>query len=105
MTALKVVEPPPNGVSWYWAEPGYMWPCDWPKHVVEYRSPCWVVRLPGGAFVWHTNEKATESGEFWTVTGEPPNITVEPSINVGPEIWHGHITDGVLSPDTDSSGE
>src|ERR1019366_7910654 len=32
----------------------------------------------------------------WTVTGEAPNITVTPSINlVG--IWHGWLKDGILS--------
>lgn len=35
----------------------------------------------------------------WDVTGEPPNITVSPSIM--DEHYHGWIKDGVLTDDTD----
>lgn len=105
MTALRVVDPPQkNGhANWWAAEPGDMWPCAWENHRAEYRSPCWVIRLPGRAWVWHTNARPSSGGDFWTVTGEPPQITVTPSINVGPDIWHGFITDGVLSPDEATS--
>jgi hypothetical protein len=34
----------------------------------------------------------------WTRTGEPPNITVTPSLNVNNDTWHGFLTDGVLTP-------
>lgn len=34
----------------------------------------------------------------WTVRGEAPNITVEPSINIG-GIYHGWLKDGVLTDD------
>ncbi len=41
-----------------------------------------------------TNAPGDDRG--WTVTGEAPNITVSPSINmIG--IWHGWLRDGVLS--------
>lgn len=37
----------------------------------------------------------------WTVTGEPPRITVQPSIDtssdVRPNGWHGWIKDGVIT--------
>lgn len=73
------------------------------SHDVVGRGPCWVVRLPGGGYLWHTNMASVDGG-YWDVTGDVPNISVTPSINVGPEIWHGWITAGSLSPDFDSKG-
>jgi hypothetical protein len=37
----------------------------------------------------------------WTRTGEPPNVTVAPSLNVNPgrpEGWHGWLQNGELTP-------
>lgn len=34
----------------------------------------------------------------WTRTGEPPLVTVTPSLNVNNELWHGWLTDGILTP-------
>ncbi len=98
-TPLRVIEPPAD-FDWWSAEPGDMWPCNLAKssHVVNGRGPCWIIRLPDRAWVWHTNSQTTDKGTYWTVTGEPPNITVSPSINIGPEIWHGHIQNGALVP-------
>lgn len=39
-------------------------------------------------------------GEGWTVTGEPPLITVMPSINI-PGSYHGYIRAGVITDDVD----
>lgn len=100
--ALRLIDTPEN----YWdAETGDIWPC-WNangSHDVEGRGPCYVIKLPGNGGAFHTNMKATDAG-YWEVTGEAPNITVKPSINVGPEVWHGWITDGGLSPDVDKYG-
>lgn len=73
---------------------------------IEGRGLCWMVRLPGDGGWWHTNMQSTdEPREYWTVTGDAPNLTVTPSINVGPEWWHGWITNGELSPDFDHNNE
>lgn len=94
---LRVVDPPikDGHIDNWGAEPGMMWHCPSAgrSHDIPGRGPCWVIRLPNGGYVFHTNMESSDGG-FWTVTGEPPNITVQPSINVGPDIWHGHITDG-----------
>lgn len=103
VVALRITEAP--GKSYYDASPGDMWPCIREAHQIDGCGPCWVVRLPGGGYVWHTNSRATDAGTLWTVTGDAPNITVHPSINIGPEIWHGWITDGTLSPDMDCNGD
>jgi hypothetical protein len=76
---------------------GAMWfgPYEEPGRKVE----GWYVRLPGGR-VWHTRQRAWDGKDYgaeWTVTGEPPNITVQPSINCEPD-WHGHITNGEMTP-------
>jgi len=34
----------------------------------------------------------------WARTGEPPNVSVTPSLNVNKEQWHGFLTDGMLVP-------
>lgn len=35
---------------------------------------------------------------YWTRTGEPPMVTVTPSLNVNNEQWHGWLTNGELTP-------
>lgn len=37
-------------------------------------------------------------GSYWTRTGDPPNITVSPSINVSEDTWHGFIQNGTWTP-------
>lgn len=58
--------------------------------------PHLVARTPAGAHC--TDCLGTDSATGWARTGEPPNITVTPSINIGPEIWHGWITNGEMTP-------
>ena len=43
-----------------------------------------------------------QPGRYWTRSGEPPNVTVTPSLEVGEAdgsqpYWHGHLTAGVLA--------
>jgi hypothetical protein len=74
-----------------------MWRCRNPLHLIMVgRSPCWIIRLPGTAYVWHTNGKSTRTGQLWAVWGEAPALTVHPSVNVEGH-WHGWITNGELS--------
>ncbi len=64
------------------------------------RRPPLYVCLPSGAYfcVDRKDDAAGDAG--WTVTGDPPRITVRPSINhMG--CYHGWLTDGVLSDDVE----
>ena len=64
------------------------------------RAPL-VVMLPGGV-EWCVDTLAINEsgphGEGWDVSGDPPNITVNPSINFG-GVYHGWIRDGVITDD------
>jgi hypothetical protein len=60
-----------------------------------------MVHLPGGAGVFCVDQHATRPStdaerHGWTVTGEPPAITVHPSIDAGAS-FHGWLRDGVLT--------
>jgi hypothetical protein len=79
-------------------KPGDMWRAvhEDPMGEPEMTS-AWAIVLPNMT-VWYTTQKATD-GTRWDVTGAPPNITVNPSINdANPENgWHGHIKEGVIT--------
>jgi hypothetical protein len=63
------------------------------------RLPLFVCLPSGDHFcVDSVADGAGEGG--WTVTGEPPTITVSPSINA-PGRYHGWLRDGVLSDDVE----
>lgn len=108
---LRIVDPFPEE-----REPGMMW---------RYEAGeadgivCWWVELPNEKPVepglpshisWRTTDRASKPPhERWDVTGEAPNLTVSPSIDVecwrvGPDgkpyrdgsHWHGHIINGRL---------
>ncbi len=60
-----------------------------------------IVCLPGGIYfciysMQITHGRSHEPG--WGVSGEPGNLTLQPSVNVK-DIWHGFITNGSFSPD------
>jgi hypothetical protein len=98
---LRIVDPFPG---WDALQVGDMWRV--PKDDFEGRE-CWYIVLPsigeyaskaGALNTWHTTARSSNDAEgMWEVTGEPPNITVRPSINVMGD-WHGWITDGELVP-------
>jgi hypothetical protein len=52
-----------------------------------------MVKTPGGDWIL---DQISLQGNFWTRTGEPPNITANPSIITGN--YHGWLKNGVLSP-------
>jgi len=62
-----------------------------------------VVRLPGpvdfciDGRAWRAG---TPYGDGWTVSGVPPMVTVQPSINVQ-GIYHGYLIDGIIGEDVE----
>lgn len=67
----------------------------------SHRRPLFVV-LPG-QHLFCIDGQEWNSGRHWggwTVTGEVPDITVSPSINIG-GLYHGWLKDGVLSDDVE----
>jgi hypothetical protein len=107
-TRLHIVDPPEGEhvtQGTMMDDPGAMW--RWPDLDRDGRE-AWVIVLPNRAGIWWTTYIADDdpdggsTGRMWEVTGEPPNITVSPSINAGdgpgPGNWHGWIKDGVMTP-------
>jgi len=98
-----MVEQHPNGfvfrmpgnpawsLQWDDLKPGAMW--------FDYRFqepgdvPRLTCKLPSNV-EWLIDSRS------WKRTGEPPNVTVTPSINHQGQ-YHGHLTDGVLTDDTE----
>jgi hypothetical protein len=111
-TRLRIIENPWNadGTS-NWPGPEFTDPstdhilagCMWREPDLDTpERENWEIVLPHKAGSWHTNMRASGTGNRWDVTGEPPNITVNPSINAGDGPgegnWHGWIKDGEMTP-------
>lgn len=65
---------------------------------MEHRLPL-IVRLPGAIDFCIDSCADSEGGERgWVVMGDPPNITMSPSINVL-GTYHGFIRGGVITDD------
>lgn len=65
------------------------------------KRPPLLVCLPNGTF-WCIDSLPAKGESGWDVTGEPPNITVSPSIYNGPgqpNAYHGFLSNGILSDD------
>lgn len=65
------------------ARPGAMWYADWQP--ADWKGPdgrSLVVRCPNG-LDWSIDAPSTRSGGRWTRTGEPPAVSVTPSIAIG----------------------
>ncbi len=80
------------------AEVGAMWFADWYSNV--YRGAdgrCLVVRTPGGDWIV---DSAPSTGGRWIRDGEPPDVTVSPSILFdgahGGPLYHGFLRAGWL---------
>jgi hypothetical protein len=64
------------------------------------RPPLFVCLPNGDHFCVDSQVSEPRDGHGWEVTGEPPHITVSPSINaVGG--YHGWLQNGVLSDDVE----
>lgn len=63
------------------------------------RAPLMVI-LPNGSQFCVDGATTDDGDGGWTVTGEPPLITVSPSINVV-GLYHGFLQNGVLSDDVE----
>lgn len=63
--------------------------------------PHLAVITPAGLACLHCPATDPPHG-YWTVTGSPPNVSVEPSLDIGragePRHWHGFLTQGALTP-------
>lgn len=96
---LYVIDHPntESNVSTLMGHPGAMW--REPEFDRDGRE-AWVIVLPNRAGDWWTTWDSPQG--MWQVDGEPPKITVSPSINAGdgpgPGNWHGWIKDGVMTP-------
>jgi len=103
--------------QWPWQHgPGAMWKGSYPSSA-EFREgsgvpeefwtdDTWYVCLPNGAGPFCLDQPATHFdpqtrkiiyGKRWERTGEPPNVTLSPSIDASPA-WHGHLQNGVMTP-------
>lgn len=74
------------------APPGAMWYADW----FSWKGPdgrSLAVMTPGG--VWLVDGPASNSNRPWQRTGTPPNVTANPSIQIGTR-YHGWLRDGAL---------
>ena len=81
----------------YWY--GHRLSLDYEQNNRGQRQPIAVV-LPSkfGGARFCVDSDSTGGGPGWQVSGELPNLTVSPSINLG-GIYHGWIQSGVISDD------
>lgn len=113
----RLVEKPPlnehGNVAWEELQVGDMWFLDLPEAELRLRNLSayyWannagrkplVVKLPGPNY-FLIDGQCFDSGrgfyDGWTVSGTPPCITVQPSINLVGR-YHGWLQNGVISDD------
>lgn len=80
--------------------PGAMWDStEWSVHQGP-DGKCYSVLCPPGeqVDVWGIDEKAS-SGGYWTRTGVPPMLDVNPSIKT--QNYHGYLRNGALTDDVE----
>lgn len=73
--------------------PGAMFDTFWRTDLRKEDNLAISVVCPNGA-VWCIDDRAS-SGGFWTRTGRPPKLTVQPSIVAGD--YHGFLKSGILT--------
>lgn len=79
---------------------GAMW---WRYHGYEaydtQRHPLPHLAVMTGAGIACLDCPATDPPHgHWIRTGEPPLVTVTPSLNINRDEWHGFLANGVLTP-------
>jgi hypothetical protein len=83
--------------------PGAMFRAPWQDDITPDNGlPAWIIFLPNGTY-WCTRDRSSGGGNKigpqWSVSGTPPRITVNPSINdQSSRPWHGWIRDGEMVP-------
>ena len=80
------------------ADPGAMWinaHCQNKTCKGAERGGCLVVKIPGGNNWQIDHPESGGNASYWTREGEPPNVTVSPSINI-PGYYHGWLRAGQL---------
>ena len=96
-TVVGDSEPASHSWPWYWASD--QWLSDYYREQNTGRRPLFVI-LPG-RHLFLVDGKCWKDGKAyggWTVTGDAPNITISPSINIGGN-YHGWLQNGVISED------
>lgn len=102
---LKVIAEPRTVEDFDRLRPGDCWidEASDPRYLALMVAPAhagkraWMVALPGLA-PFPIYSAATRDNTAWTVTGEPPDVTVAPSIDCN-GVYHGYIRDGVITDD------
>ncbi len=91
-----------KGVDWVVGDSFY--DDDYPRELISAnhagKRPI-IVCLPGRVFFCVYSKQRRDGKEFepgWTVTGDPENLTLSPSVNLE-GIWHGFISNGSFTPD------
>lgn len=102
----RLLPAPPDGLE---EKPGDMWYCPWlvdgiredggllsPQYHSEHKAkrPPICVSLPGGGN-WVVDSRTSDGKGYWNVQGDPPNLTVEPSIKT--HNFHGWLRNGVIT--------
>jgi Family of unknown function (DUF6527) len=88
------------GIGSWDGPPGAMIRAPWRDDTPDNGCPAYVVFLPNGSH-WCTRDQSSgpdrKLGPQWSVTGNPPLITVSPSIDDrSSPPWHGWIRDGEM---------
>lgn len=60
--------------------------------------PHLAVRTAAGLVCLDCPATKDPPGRYWLRVGDPPRVTVTPSLNVDNERWHGWLIDGRLDP-------
>lgn len=79
---------------WY----GHILSQDYENNRSAQRQPIAVTLPCCNGYAFCVDSDATSGAGGWRVSGDPPNVTVSPSINIV-GLYHGWIQNGVISDD------